>query len=214
MGSARFLTALLLKNLLGPEKTFPFHGWDYCANKTLLYKEGTLCPLHQCSCEIERESKSFSYRSGRSSSDTWLPTITTILPTDLIASVMVLGGLGLGLGAGARAQVPCSCARISAFFQNKKDFPCPYNYREKPKSSMAQVLQNQKGIFLSCSWKASKKLKLKTLTVSEAFGLQADYCSFSDSKLFILSQYRVFIVSSAMGDSWACPPSSYNPPPV
>lgn len=134
---------------LGPEKTFPFHSWDYCANKTLLYKEGTLCPLYQCRCEIEREPKSSSYGRGSSSSDTELPTITIILPTDLIASLKVAGGLGLGLGVGARAQGPggSSCARISAFFRNKKDLPCLYDCRRKSKSSTAWVLQNQEGLF-------------------------------------------------------------------
>lgn len=58
---------------LGPEKTFAFHSWDYCANKTLLHKVGTLCPLHLCRCETEREPKSFSSGNGSCSSDIGLP---------------------------------------------------------------------------------------------------------------------------------------------
>lgn len=60
---------------LGPEKTFPFHSWDYCANKKLLYKVGTLCPLHLCRCAAEREPKSFSSGNGSCSSDMGLPLL-------------------------------------------------------------------------------------------------------------------------------------------
>lgn len=78
----------------GPEKIFSFHSWGCCANKTLFYEAGKLCPGHHCRCEIERAPKSFSYGHRNSSSDTMLSVIAITLTTDLIESLEVLADWG------------------------------------------------------------------------------------------------------------------------
>lgn len=100
----------------GPEKTFSFCSWGYCANKTLFFKAGKLCRGHQCRCETQRALKSFSYGSRSSSSDTMLPVITIVLTTDLTESLEILGRLGLELGQEIRCKIlegSCKSPRFS-----------------------------------------------------------------------------------------------------
>lgn len=139
----------------GPEKTFSFCSWGYCANKTLFFKAGKLCCGHQCRCETQRALKSFSYGSRSSSSDTMLPVITIILTTDLTESLEILGRLGLELGQEIRCKILEGSCKVPDFLGNQKDLPHLHNNGENSESSMAPVLQNQRDFF--CYVSESKK---------------------------------------------------------